>query len=401
MDRAVSVPEALQLVVQCRKAGRLKQAADVCQRILNVDGSNADALFHLGCIELQAGAPAQAVTHLSAAVSQRGESAITVYTLGCAHDAALQRAEAVSAFRRAIELKPDFGPAHHCLAAALFRTGDLDESLASATRALEIGTQAAESRHLRAQVLQQLGDFEAAIECHRQALETGAEVRRCQVIQAVIASRQVETYLEIGVDTGSNLQFVHVSNCLAVDPIPPSAIVTSLVDEGRVRYFEMTSDQFFKEQRALFKDAPLEAAFVDGLHTYQQVLADVENCLDLMGESGVVLMHDCNPTTEAMAIPAASYEESTELRKPGESTDWTGDVWKAVVALRSSRTDLTTHVLDCDYGIGVVVRRPQPEAIDLGDKGLEELSYSDLEADRDRLLGLVPPRDLWRILDLQ
>ena len=71
------------------------------------------------------------------------------------------------------------------------------------------GPLADEREHdLLAQVLQQQGNYEEALACHRLCLEAGKEVRRCQVVQAAIAKRQASTYLELGVDTGDNLQHI-------------------------------------------------------------------------------------------------------------------------------------------------------------------------------------------------
>ena len=395
MNQTVSVPEALRLVERLRAAGRLKRAAEVCCRVLKVDPANVDALLHLGTIELHLGAYTGAVSSLRRAVEQRGNDSVCLYLLASAQEAANQLEPAVASYRRAAELAAGTAAVHQGLASALFKGGQLDEALTAVRRALELST-TAEARHLEAQLLQQQGDYEAALDRHRTALQAGGEVRRCQVIQAVVAWQRATTYLEIGVDTGDNLQFVHAPTKLAVDPKSPAPRVQSEVAGGRARYFEMTSDRFFAEHQDLFAHCPIDVAFVDGLHTHTQVLKDVENCLQHLAPRGVILMHDCNPTTEAMAVPAASYEEAVQLRGPGESTDWTGDVWKAVVHLRSQRDDVAAYVLDCDFGIGVVVRRPPCDKVNV--PAVDQLTYSDLAKNRQQLLGLQPPSDLWKLL---
>ena len=58
-------------------------------------------------------------------------------------------------------------------------------------------------------------------------------------------------------------------------------------------------------------------------------------------------MHDCNPRS-------ADVEKGAI--KSGEHK-WTGDTWKAAVALRL-RPDIEIVVVDVDYGVGVIRRRP-------------------------------------------
>jgi len=395
MNRTSTVPESLRLVERLRQAGRLKQAAQVCARILGVEPGNPDAYFHLGTIELQVGAYADAVEHLGRAVEQRVNDVVGLQALGAAQEAANQLGSAITSYQRASVLKADAGEIQQGLASALFKASRTDEALDHARRAVEL-TGSAEARHLLAQVLQQLSNYDEALDCHRAALQAGTEVRRCQVVQAVIAWQRAKKYLEIGVDTGDNLQFIYAPIKLAVDPIPAAPRVRSEVSGGRAQYFEMTSDQFFTDHATLFEGQPVDVVFVDGLHTHSQALKDVENCLKYLADGGVILMHDCNPTTEAMAISAESYEEAVEQREPGESTDWTGDVWKAIVHLRSQRNDVTAHVLDCDYGIGVVIKRPTSEPLEL--PSVDQLTYSDLAANRAQYLGLTPAGDLWELL---
>jgi hypothetical protein len=70
---------------------------------------------------------------------------------------------------------------------------------------------------------------------------------------------------------------------------------------------------------------------------------------------------------------------------------WSGDVWKTIVHLRSTRHDLRIAVLRCDRGVGVV-RKGFPESrLSYSAAQIEALDYADLAADRERLLNLKPP----------
>ena len=394
---SVSVDEAIGMVAKLRNTGQIQRAAQVCKRVLLTDPANSDAHFHLGAIKLQVGAFEEAEGHLQSALQGRPRSAVAACALGTAQEMANRIVPAIASFTQAISLDPAAMAAHLGLAAVLCRSGRLDEARAACGQAIKLAPDNPEPNHLMNQILQRCGDLEAAFACHRNALSAGDDVLRCQVIQAVLAKRQAETYLEIGVDSGHNLRLVWAPVKLAVDPVAAAPIVQAQVRGGLADYFEMTSDQFFVENGERLSERPIDVAFIDGLHTYQQTLVDVDNCLQYLAADGVILLHDCNPTTASMAIPATSYEEACLQREAGDNTDWTGDVWKAMVELRSERSDLTARVLNCDYGVGVVVKRESASRLRL-ETPVAELEYADLEANRDSFLGLCPPSELWAIL---
>jgi hypothetical protein len=75
---------------------------------------------------------------------------------------------------------------------------------------------------------------------------------------------------------------------IGVDPIAPSGEVAAALGPD-IRYYQTASDDFFAEQ-AENLDAPgLDFAFIDGLHTYDQSLRDVENCLRYPDKCGAWL----------------------------------------------------------------------------------------------------------------
>jgi len=125
----------------------------------------------------------------------------------------------------------------------------------------------------------------------------------------------------------------------------------------------------------------VDLALVDGLHEYEQVVRDVDNVLRYLNPGGVILLHDCNPQS---AVAAGPYAE----RGPGL---WNGDVWKAVVHLRSLRDDLDVFVLDADEGLGFVRRIPPRSRLRLTAAQIGALGYDDLARNRREWLGLEPP----------
>ena len=152
----------------------------------------------------------------------------------------------------------------------------------------------------------------------------------------------------------------------------------------RNKYFRQTSDDFFAGNSGLFEKEKIDVVFIDGLHTYQQSLVDVKNCLKHLSDNGVIIMHDCNPTTEAMA--SSSFELFMDTPNRGKA--WCGDVWKTIVHMRLAYKDLNVFVLDTDFGLGVITRGKQEDILDYNADEIEKMSYADLLKDRDNMLNL-------------
>jgi hypothetical protein len=170
-----------------------------------------------------------------------------------------------------------------------------------------------------------------------------------------------------------------------------------LADAGArvTHYFETTSDDFFANKSAFLAERPIDVALIDGLHTYEQVVRDVEHTLPYLKDDGVIFLHDCNPAIELIGRRAETWDDFVAQQKgPLVIGIWSGDVWKSIVYLRSTRRDLKIAVLKCDTGVGVVRKGPPESRLAYSPEQIEALTYSDLAADRKRLLNLKSPRYL-------
>jgi hypothetical protein len=218
---------------------------------------------------------------------------------------------------------------------------------------------------------------------------------RLDILQEIVNRQKARTYLEIGVKKGKVFLNIKARKKIAVDTHFKIDMkrkiksyfknITNIFNE----YYEMTSDDFFEQHPDLFaKSNGLDVAFIDGLHTYKQSLRDVQNCLDFLNKDGVIVMHDCNPLSEVEAQPADSQDNAATLNLPGWSGSWSGDVWKTIALLRSTRTDLNIFVLDCDHGVGIIVRGEPEDMLNYSEEIIGNLSYKDLEKDRTKILNL-------------
>lgn len=107
---------------------------------------------------------------------------------------------------------------------------------------------------------------------------------RTDVINYFIKYRNYRTYLEIGVDDGINFMNVDCSEKIGVDPS-----FAKLHTSARPYCVRMTSDEFFN---SIPIDQLFDIIFIDGDHTYEQVVKDIANSKKHLSVNGVIIMHD-------------------------------------------------------------------------------------------------------------
>ncbi|MGC4020676.1 MAG: class I SAM-dependent methyltransferase [Cyclobacteriaceae bacterium] len=223
---------------------------------------------------------------------------------------------------------------------------------------------------------------------------------RIQVINELMQQKGLRNYIEIGVFNGNVFFKIKSGFKVAVDPDfrfdwlrkCGKAIVNpyNLMNH----YFEKTSDDFFaNDASTLLLNRKIDIALIDGMHEYAYALRDVENVLKYLNDDGIILLHDCNPMTPDAAISAA------EWRLNGSKGVWNGDVWKTILNIRSLRSDLTAFVLDCDHGLGIVVKRPSV-TLPFSFENIDDFTFEDFRANRNHWLNLQRPEYLFEFFGL-
>ena len=178
-------------------------------------------------------------------------------------------------------------------------------------------------------------------------------MNRYDIINRFIQERDYKSFLEIGTAQGETFNRVQAEVKVSVDP-----------DKRTNATYVMTSDEYFSK-RKYHKNQQFDIVFVDGLHTAEQAYRDVQNAIKHLSSNGVIIMHDCHPTTEDMQKPFHGQHF------------WTGDVWKAFFKLRSKLTAMM-YTLDYDFGCGVIdySKDAQDSLYEL-DVPMESMTYTD------------------------
>lgn len=100
-----------------------------------------------------------------------------------------------------------------------------------------------------------------------------------------------------------------------------------------VEFIHQSSNEFFAEY-----DEQFDLIFIDGDHSYEQVLTDVENSLGHLNEDGLICLHDTLPPTKRHA-----------------SSRLCGTAYKAARLLRK-RDDLEVYTFPVTFGLTLVGR---------------------------------------------
>ena len=142
------------------------------------------------------------------------------------------------------------------------------------------------------------------------------------------------------------------------------------VDPSRGGTLRMTSDDFFKQNNENF-----DLIFLDGLHTYEQTIKDIDNSLNCLKNNGVVIIHDCLPKKIWNQIVPRIYGH------------WNGDVWKAIVHSRTySHADTYTCV--ADHGLGIIFKRKNRNQLNL-QKNFKNLKFSEYYNNHKEFMNLI------------
>lgn len=161
-------------------------------------------------------------------------------------------------------------------------------------------------------------------------------MNRIELINYFIEQRNAMRYLEIGVhDEKNTFEYVQCAYKVTTFPSP--------------------SKEFFSNNLEEF-----DIIFIDGIHTEEQVLQDINYACRSLAKAGVIVLHDCMP-------PDEWHQRESDTYKAGEN--WNGTVWRAVLRF-FNETNYKCTLLDTDWGCGVIdtAQSQHPKYIQLSEK---------------------------------
>ena len=184
-----------------------------------------------------------------------------------------------------------------------------------------------------------------------------------KIVQNTISRKKYKSYLEIGCFNNDLFNHINCEKKVGVDPY----------SGGTLRE---TSDYFFSKNKETF-----DCIFIDGLHIYQQVKKDISNSIKSLNQNGVIFIHDCLPNNVLdQAIPRCKYV-------------WNGDVWKAIVELRTLDY-VDTYTCYADMGIGVILKNKNKKKLKIDIKDFSKLKFSDYLKNFKEYMNIIEYREL-------
>lgn len=223
-----------------------------------------------------------------------------------------------------------------------------------------------EGRRILDDIIAAFPDFPGAHDTLASLFFPGPPYR--EVLKRIHRLRRPDTYLEIGVRTGSTLALATTAS-IAAGVDPADLPVQKPLPKG-TRLYRMTSDEFFEREtpESVFGGRPVDFAFVDGMHLFEYAVRDFAHVERWASTDSVIVLHDCLPVSRVAT------------RRDRMTAFWAGDVWKTLECLLDRRPDLAIHVVPTAPSGLVVVRRLDPSSRILLDQASElERRYLDLE----------------------
>jgi hypothetical protein len=132
-------------------------------------------------------------------------------------------------------------------------------------------------------------------------------------------------YLEIGVNKGETFRHIEMPERTAIDP--NFHFDTRELENEYTRFVSAPSDDFFSTEPSF---PPYDIVFIDGLHTFEQVVRDLTNVVMRTHRRSAILIDDTLPNNIYSAVPDHSSANRYKALAKVDDPSWHGDVFKVV-----------------------------------------------------------------------
>jgi len=156
------------------------------------------------------------------------------------------------------------------------------------------------------------------------------------IISAIVRGCAFTSFLELGIGPGVLCPRLR-RDCPKLDRILGVDIQNGYAPPPGVTYLrELSTDQFFRENREKETPERFDCIFIDALHEHAQATRDFVNARRVLTEDGLIFLHDTYPPNPESVSPQVC-----------------GDVFRTYLAL-AERTDLEVVNLPLFNGLCIV-----------------------------------------------
>jgi len=156
---------------------------------------------------------------------------------------------------------------------------------------------------------------------------------------------RINSYLEIGVEKGITFNSLDFKYKTGVDP--NFLFDFESFQNEFTQLHQITSNEFFSFANPKEK---YDLIFLDGLHTYDQTLRDLNNALRFSHDSTIIIVDDVYPSDIFSSLRRNAQEERLAYDVNATSQAWHGDVFKTMFIVHDYYQNLSYKTIDFGYG---------------------------------------------------
>ena len=168
--RPISVPEAMEIALQCLRNGQFEDGELLCRKILEVAPEHPAAMHYAGVLAHEDGRSEEALALIRRSLELAPDQPDWYSNLGVVLQARGDLEGAIEAYRRAIALEPVHATALGNLGVLLKAQGNLVDAEAAYRRSIELNPRHADAYHNLAVLLSATDRASEAVTCYCRAL---------------------------------------------------------------------------------------------------------------------------------------------------------------------------------------------------------------------------------------
>lgn len=209
---------------------------------------------------------------------------------------------------------------------------------------------------------------------------TGKKITRPDVVLGLLNIFTAPAYLEVGVSSGATFHSAVAARKVAVDPKFKFDLEEARKANPTAEYHQVTSDTYFGTIAA--PEERFDLIFLDGLHTFEQILRDLLNALHHLKPGGLILVDDVLPDSYIASL-SNHRDASTLIKRMNMRRSWMGDTYRLVFFVDSFLQQLSFRTISDNHGQMVLWRQRRPTIQQRKVEDVSRMPYERTILERD------------------
>ena len=168
--KSIDIETEVNQAIVYHRSGKLQQAEQICQQILDIDPQNAEVLNLFGLIACQAGKYEIAVDLINHALDISSNQPLFLNNLGFVLKEQGKISEAIAAYSQALDMTPESFEIYNNLGVALYKQRKYDKAIEAYQKAIQIQPDYAAAYNNLGIAWQKQGKLEQAVQIYNKTL---------------------------------------------------------------------------------------------------------------------------------------------------------------------------------------------------------------------------------------